>query len=89
MIGIVSGVLGMVFMIVLLFYCFVKKRWLTVYSSSSRTTNQRDPESLPCEPVFPNGDCQLQGLCENMQDAKFAQVVKNAPEIGKNRYHNI
>ena len=81
--GIVSGVFGTVIIVVLL-YCFAKKkRWLFTNSSRSRTTNQYDPESLPCESVFPSGDCQLQGLCETMQDAEFAQVVKKAPEIGK------
>ena len=84
-IGIVAGVL-VIAIIVLPFYHFAKKRgWLSANSSSRRTTGtcQHDPESVPCEPVSSNVDCQLQGLCENMQDAEFAQVVKMAPEIGK------
>ena len=68
-VGIVTGALGTV-IIVLLFYCFAKKRgWLSVYSSSSRTTNR--------DPVSPY--CQL-GLHENML---FPQVLKKPPEIGK------
>lgn len=75
--AIITGVLGTVIIVVLL-YCFVKKkRWLSAYSISSRTTNQRNP--------------QLQGLCEDMQDAELAQVVKKDPEIGKRikLYHAI
>lgn len=85
-IGIVTGVVTTI--IVLLFYCLAKKKgWLSSYRSSGTTTNQRNPESSSCEP----GDCQLQGLCENMQDAEFDQVVKKAPEIGKatTLYHTI
>ena len=75
--AIITGVLGTVIIVVLL-YCFVKKkRWLSAYSISSRTTNQCNP--------------QLQGLCEDMQDAELAQVVKKDPEIGKTikLYHTI
>lgn len=76
----ITGVLGTVIIVVLL-YCFVKKkRWLFpgfTYSNSSRTTNQQNP--------------QLQGLCEDMQDAELAQVVKKDPEIGKTikLYHTV
>ena len=85
LISIVTGVLVTIIAIVaLLLYCIAKKNgWFSKYSSSSRTTNQHDPESLLCEPVSRNVDYQPQGLCENMQDAEFAQVVKMAPEIGK------
>ena len=75
--AIITGGLGTVIIVVLL-YCFVKKkRWLSAYSISSRTTNQHNP--------------QLQGLCEDMQDAELAQVVKKDPEIGKTikLYHTI
>ena len=66
------------------FYHFAKKKgWLSTNSSSSRAEYQHDPELVPCEPVSSNVDCQLQGSCENMEDAEFAQVVKMAPEIGK------
>lgn len=79
--GIVAGVL-VITIIVLPFYCFAKKKgWLSTNSSSSRTANQHDPESVRCEPLFPNVDCQRQSLCENMQDTEFAQVVKMVPEI--------
>ena len=81
LISIVTGVLVTIIAIVaLMLYCIAKKNgWLSKY----RTTNQHDPESLLCEPVSRNVDYQPQGLCENMQDAEFAQVVKMAPEIGK------
>ena len=76
MTAIITGVLGVI--IVVLLYCFVKKkRWLSTYSIGSRTINQHNP--------------QLQGLCEDMQDAELAQVVKKDPEIGKTikLYHTI
>lgn len=80
-IGIVAGVL-VTTIILLPFYCFAKKKgWLSTNSSRSRTTNQHDPESVQCEPLFTNVDCQLQHLCENIQDAEFGQIVKKAPEI--------
>ncbi len=84
-IGIVAGTLGTVVIVLLAVYCIArKKRWLSLHSKrSSRTTNQRNPESLPCEPVFTNGECQRQSLCENMQNAaECVQIVKKAPEIG-------
>ena len=75
---------GTGFIVLLVFYCIAKKkRWLSHYSSSSRTSNQHDAESLPCEPVFTNNECQRQSLCENMQNAaECVQIVKKAPEIG-------
>lgn len=77
-IGIVSGVLVTI-IIVLLFYCLAKgKGWLSICSSSGETANY-----IPCEPVYPNGNCQMQNICEDMQDPEVAQVVKKVPEIGK------